>query len=130
MFRLLWSAALLALGARVGASALTFQVEPKKTLCIYEELPLGSATASWEVVRGGLLDVNIAVRCALCGRGGGGARLARRASRSIFVFFSVFCRRVIWPCSACGSSCRLARLAPLLRLLKSLDFGAEWRVVL
>ena len=66
------------------ASALTFQVEPKKTLvrerqrhwvlvfkssfdavhsqCLYEDLKVGQVTASWEVVRGGLLDVNIKVR--------------------------------------------------------------------
>eukprot|EP01108_Squamamoeba_japonica_P004109 TRINITY_DN32_c0_g1_i2.p2 TRINITY_DN32_c0_g1~~TRINITY_DN32_c0_g1_i2.p2 ORF type:complete len:216 (-),score=59.53 TRINITY_DN32_c0_g1_i2:36-683(-) len=51
---------LVALVSLVQASELTFQIEPKKTLCLYEDLS-GQATASWEVVRGGLLDVNIAI---------------------------------------------------------------------
>jgi len=44
-----------------GVPALTFQVEPKRTICLYENVTPGHATASWEVVRGGLLDVNIAI---------------------------------------------------------------------
>jgi hypothetical protein len=41
---------------------LTVQVEPKKTICMYETITPGQVTASWEVVRGGLLDINVAVR--------------------------------------------------------------------
>jgi hypothetical protein len=55
---------LCALAALVRADSvptLTFQVEPKKTICLYENLTPGQVTASWEVVRGGLLDINIAV---------------------------------------------------------------------
>mmetsp|Transcript_14772 Transcript_14772/g.25328 ORF Transcript_14772/g.25328 Transcript_14772/m.25328 type:complete len:221 (-) Transcript_14772:39-701(-) len=42
-------------------AVLTFQVEPKKKLCLYEELSPGQITASWEVVRGGLLDANVKI---------------------------------------------------------------------
>jgi hypothetical protein len=41
---------------------LTVQVEPKKTICMYENITPGQVTASWEVVRGGLLDINVIVR--------------------------------------------------------------------
>lgn len=46
--------ALLVCGA-LRAHALTFQVEPKTTLCVYHDVmadELGSMDASWEVVRG------------------------------------------------------------------------------
>jgi hypothetical protein len=44
-----------------GVPTLTFQVDPKKTICLYENITPGQVTASWEVVRGGLLDINIGV---------------------------------------------------------------------
>jgi hypothetical protein len=53
--------ALAALVRGDSVPTLTFQVEPKKTICLYENLTPGQVTASWEVVRGGLLDINIAV---------------------------------------------------------------------